>query len=206
VDMTKSERGPSIGLWLQRFLSQAPAMWKIGEVAIRPNLDLVHWEDRAADPLTLREIKSWEDLRELIRLDADGKFRPLRAAPRLPRGWLYRSSDGNSLQTALDYIYPAALANWSLQVRNELPVTSWRETAERQTGRFRVVREIDAAALDDLVAHYCQRGCLKRRLWPPADQRVDGARNEIPLLCPEACNFLVEQARGKLKGPGEGGV
>ncbi len=43
-------------------------------------------------------------------------------------------------------------------------------------------------------------GCLKRRLWRPADQAVNTGFPEIPLLCPEACNFFVGKAREKLKG------
>jgi sirohydrochlorin cobaltochelatase len=84
---------------------------------------------------------------------------------------------------------------------DNLPITSWRETAERQTGRFRIVRELDEAGVRGLVAETCERGCLKRRLWSPTAQEVEDTADAIPLLCPEACNYLVGKAREKMKGP-----
>ena len=118
-------------------------------------------------------------------------------------GWLLHAPDLPSLQLALDYLCPAELANWTLWRQDTLPVTPWRETAERQTGRFRIVREIDGAGIQELVAQVCQPGCLKQRLWSPTSQSVEAAPHEIPLICPEACNFLVGRAREKLKGPDE---
>ncbi len=143
------------------------------------------------------------DWRELIRLDWRGDFRPLRAAPTLRDGWIIHTRDLTELRRVLDYIYPAELANWALSLQRALPVTPWRETAERQTGRFRIVRELDDAGIAWLVAKACEPGCLKRRLWSPVEESIDSAPEEIPLLCPEACNFLVGKAREKLKGPGE---
>jgi sirohydrochlorin cobaltochelatase len=116
---------------------------------------------------------------------------------------VHRAKDAADLQLALEYLHPAALANWALWRQKRLPVTPWRETAERQSGRFRVVREVDDAGVGELVAAHCRRGCLKQRLWSPAEQPVRTHPGEIPLLCPEACNFLVGKARDKVKGPGE---
>lgn len=104
---------------------------------------------------------------------------------------------------AFDYLYPAELANWTLWSQGQLSTTSWNETAGRQSGRFRIVREIDDATVMELVAQVCQAGCLKRRLWRPTIQSVEPQESEIPLLCPEACNFLVGKAREKLKGTDE---
>jgi sirohydrochlorin cobaltochelatase len=173
--------------------------WIIGEVLIEPGYVLRHRDD--ADRGDLRELKSLSEIRELIRLDKAGNFRPLRAAPNLRRGWRYHASDENALRDALDYLYPAELANAALWREEKLATTPWRETAERQTGRFRIVRELDDAGVRELVAQVCECGCLKRRLWAPAAQEIVGAPNAIPLLCPEACNYFVGKAREKLKGP-----
>lgn len=178
--------------------------WTIGQVSIaltQEGYRIRHVDDRDLPVENLRALNSFEELRELILRDEHGGFRPLRAAPNLRRGWVMSATDGWDVATFLDYIYPAALANYDLWRQSALPITPWRETAERQTGRFRIVREIDDAAIQELVAHVCQPGCLKRRLWPPATQSVDMPPHEIPLLCPEACNFLIGQAREKLKGP-----
>jgi sirohydrochlorin cobaltochelatase len=188
---------------LNRFLEQSPPPWKIGEVLIGPGFELRHRDDRDRDPAKLRRLDSITGLREWILLDRDGNFRPLRAAPDLRPGWIHHAGDLAALHLALDYLYPAALANWTLARRGRLEAAPWRETAERQTGRFRVVRETGDDALRELVARHCRPGCLKRRLWPPADQTIGDKPGEISLLCPEACNFLVAKAREMLKGAGE---
>ena len=197
--------GPGIDQELTRFMKRTPSPWKIGEIFIRQgesgSFQVTHRDDLDTHQATLRPLTSPEDLRELIRLDWEGNFRPLRAAPNLRRGWLLHAPDLPSLQLALDYLYPAELGNWTLWRQNQLPVTPWRETAERQTGRFRVVREIDEGAIEEMVALICRPFCLKRRLWAPAAQSIEGRPNEIPLICPEACNFLVGKAREKLKEP-----
>jgi sirohydrochlorin cobaltochelatase len=204
ADAEKNSSSPSIlHEELARFLKETPLPWKIGEVIIRPGFDLLHRDDLASDPASLRRVESMADLRELIRLDREGNFRPLRASPSLRRGWIHHAPDLRSLHLALDYIYPAALANWMLRRQQRLPITPWNETAERQTGRFRIVREIDGTVFYELVSRHCQAGCLKQRLWPPSLESIRTDANEIPLLCPEACNFLVGKAREKLKGSGE---
>jgi sirohydrochlorin cobaltochelatase len=185
------------------FLAKTSPPWKIGQLALRPGFELLHAHNLDLDPTHLCSISSPEEWRDLIRTDDQENFRPLRAAPNLRRGWIYRAPDIESILLALDYFYPAELANWHLWKQGHLPATTWSETAERQTGRFRIVREIDELLLCELVAHHCETGCLKKRLWPPATQAIQSAATEIPLLCPEACNFLVEKARAKLKGDEE---
>ena len=201
------DEGPTIDHELVEFIEHTPSPWKIGEIVIRPaeeeTFHLMHHEDLKSDPACLRHLRSLEDLRDLIRLDREGNFRPLRAAPNLRAGWFLHAPDLRSLLLALDYIYPAELANWMLWRHDALPVTPWRETAERQTGRFRIVREMDDAALQELTAQFCRPGCRKQKLWAPVSQSIETVPNEIPLICPEACNFLVGKAREKLKGPGE---
>jgi len=181
------------------FPQGAPLPWRMGELVIGTDFELRHRDD--VECSGLRELASLAEIRELIRLDEAGNFRPLRAAPSLRRGWFYRARDEAGLREALDYFYPAEVANAVLWREGRLAVTPWRETAERQTGRFRIVRELGEPAVCELVAAVCERGCLKRRLWSPAAQEVAPASDEIPLLCPEACNYFVGKAREKLKGP-----
>jgi sirohydrochlorin cobaltochelatase len=202
-----STHGSAIHAQLAQWMRDTAAPWTIGELAIRHvenvSFYVTHRDDLERDPASLRHVRSAADLRELVLRDRQGNFRPLRAAPNLSRGWLIHAPDLRSLQLALDYIYPAALANWTLSLKNVLPVAPWPETAERQTGRFRIVREIDNAAIQGLVAQVCARECAKHRLWTPNAQSVQPSPNEIPLLCPEACNYLVGKAREKIKGSGE---
>jgi sirohydrochlorin cobaltochelatase len=190
---------------LSDLIHDTPAPWKIAQLVIRHTEDdsyhLLHQADLDSNPASLRILPSPEDLREVLRLNPEGNFRPLRAAPNLKRGWLLHAPDLPSALLALDYIYPGELANWTLWKHHALPTTPWRETAGRQSGRFRIVREIDDTAIQELVAQVCDPGCLKRRLWSPTAQPVETKPSEIPLLCPEACNFLIGKAREKLKGP-----
>jgi sirohydrochlorin cobaltochelatase len=180
-------------------LLETPLPWNIGQVLIERGYELRHREDSGlAD---LRELTSLAEIREWVRLDEAGIFRPLPAAPNLRRGWRYLAPDETALREALEYIYPAEVANAELWRESQLSVTPWTETAERQTGRFRVARELDRTGVRELVAQVCDRGCLKQRLWEPVAQRISSAANEIPLLCPEACNYLVGKVREKLKGP-----
>jgi sirohydrochlorin cobaltochelatase len=186
---------------LDFFFRKNPPPWTIGQLRIDPGYTIRHVAD--AGYADLRRLESLDELRELIRIDESWTFRPLRAAPDLKRGWIYEAPDLESLGRALDYLYPAEIANWALWLQEELPITPWKETAERQSGRFRIVRDLNDAAVMELVDEVCQKGCLKRRLWEPAAQKVEAATGEIPLLCPEACNYLVGKAREKLKGPGD---
>ena len=195
--------GSSQDSFLVTYFKANPAPWQMGEIVILPDFTLLHRDD-AARPLTdLRVLTKLCEIREVMRLDRDGEFRPLRAAPTLCNGWRYQATGVEEVQLVLNYLYPAGVANASLWQQHLLTPTPWMETAQRQTGRFRIVRELDEATLHAMVAETCDHGCLKRRLWSPAEQDVTVALGEIPLLCPEACNFLVGKAREKLKGPGE---
>jgi sirohydrochlorin cobaltochelatase len=184
---------------LRDFFAKTSPPWKMGQAVIKPGFVLLHEKDDENDT-ALARLQTLSELREWILLDGEGCFRPLRAAPNLRRGWIYRASSVEEVHAALDYLYPAELANEWLWREGKLPVTPWRETAERQSGRFRIVRELPAPEVLDLVGHYCERGCLKTRLWAPAAESVNVQPGQLPLLCPEACNFLVAKAREKLKG------
>jgi sirohydrochlorin cobaltochelatase len=177
----------------------APLPWTMGEIVIGAGYELRHRDD--AGRADLRELTSLAEIRELIRLDEAGNFRPLRAAPNLRRGWFHRAKDEAGLREALDYFYPAGIANAALWRDGHLTETPWKKTAERQTGRFHIVRELAMPAVRGLVDEVCKRGCHKRRLWSPAGQEVTPEANEIPLICPEACNYFVGKAREKMKGP-----
>jgi hypothetical protein len=145
------------------------------------------------------EILSLEELRSVILTDSKGNFRPLRAAPDLRSDWYMRAKDVKELRAIIDYVYPAALANWVIWRRQKTASgTPWESTAERQSGRVGIVRGQDTVSLTNQA---CDKGCLKRRLWHPETQLVEENGYTIPLLCPEACNYFVSKAREKLRGP-----
>jgi len=189
---------------LVELLSSGRPPFVIGQLGILYNLDneleVRHIKDALA--YELRPVASLAELREIL-LRGDGEnFRPLRAAPDLKSGWSMKVHDVKELRAVIDYVYPAALANWVAWRKEPLAFgTPWKTTVERQTGRFRIVRELEDAGLREVIGEVCDRGCLKRRLWAPHVQSVEEQSCTVPLLCPEACNYFVSKAREKLKGP-----
>ena len=185
-------------------LPAAIPAWRMGEVLIERGCELRHRDDAGREDL--RELASLAEIRELVRLDEKGNFRPLRAAPNLRRGWRYRAR-GRGLRCGRrsTICIRRRSANAALWREDKLAVTPWRETAERQTGRFRVVRELDDAGVCELVAQVCERGCLKRRLWAPADQEVDVRRRRGSAALPGGVQLFRRQGAREVEGPGDGG-
>ncbi len=153
-----------------------------------------------------------EDAREIALLDDAGRYRPLKTAPNLRRGWLLRLADGGELRAALDYFYPAMLGAWLAHREQRLAPVHFRETAARQSGMYAVVKKITDPEADALIGGFCKTdgGCLKRILWrideatpltrlPPEKFDPSPRAGELPLLCREACNLLVAAARVAVK-------
>jgi sirohydrochlorin cobaltochelatase len=206
----------ALGDWL------AKGLRCIGQVAIESgddgSLGLRHREDRGRTDLVLSQ--SGNDAAELARFDDAGKYRPLKTAPTLRHGWELRVADLAELRLALDLFYPGRLSAFLAFERNELIATPLRDTLERQTGMYRIAAQIREEQADELVGRFCTSdgGCLRTILWrrdaagtvpstrlPPTkfDPRYDqtgGAEPVVPLLCQEACNLLVAEARAVVQG------
>lgn len=168
----------------------------------------------------LKSFHCAEDAIEIARFDEAGKYRPLKTAPNLRRGWKLEVLDLGELRRALDYFYPGRLAMFAAWTEEQLVTTPLRETLARQSGMYRVAANISDEQIDDVVARTCRSdgGCLRTILWkrdaqgtvpstklPPAkfdpayDQtgRGEGA---IPLLCQEICSLLLNECRKAVKG------
>ena len=209
---------------MKRTIGEALAEWlaaggsHIGQITIRPDggaWTLRHVEDAEADPATLRRLDAPEDLREMAKWDAAGAYRPLRTAPNLARGWEARLSSVADLRLALDFLYPAAVANWLRWLDGEADACSLRDTFNRQTGMYRVTGLIRSEEAEELVTTACaDANCLRKVLWKldaetgwqgfaeakvtaPRHQPAEGA--EIPLLCLDLCPLLLGAARETVK-------
>lgn len=200
-------------------LTQALAEWiasggrEAGEIHIEPvsgGFVLCHRDDASLDDLT--EYAGVETSRELAHFDAEGKFRPLKTAPNLRRGWKLRLAGLAELRAALDYFYPAMLGVWLSHRRGHLTAVPLRDTLARQTGMYAITRKISDDQAQSMIAGFCRTdgGCLKRILWPIAPEvpitslsaekfRPDAHADTLPLLCHEACNLLVAKAREVVK-------
>ena len=174
---------------------------QIGQILLSPlpnGWEARHHEDALLTDLTPYSLPT--DARHLANLDAAGKFRPLKTTPDLVRGWSLSLPDLPSLRRALDYFYPAMTGLWFSHSHHSLTPVTLRDTLSRQTGMYRVTQKITDPQARALVDSTCS-GCLKIRLWEISDLPSPPLPppSTLPLLCHEACNFLVAQAREVVK-------
>ncbi|MFB6222056.1 MAG: DR2241 family protein [Haloarcula sp.] len=152
------------------------------------------------DPLDAREIAKHDDV---------GRYRPLKTAPSLQTGWAFPELSASEFVTAVDAFYPATVSNWHREREDELDVTHWRDTVDRQTGIYGVVRTWDRGDGHEhvnWVAEACcdDSQCLKRREWQYDDEThldVDGGSGAFP--CREPCSLVIAGARKWTKLEGE---
>ncbi len=223
--MTESEgrERPRIELALERWL--AAGLRRIGQIAIASTPErtfvLCHRDNALRDELTIHA--SPEAAAELAKYDDAGNYRPLKTATNLRRGWRLELTDIGDLRRALDLFYPGRLAAFLAAEGEQLASTPFRETLTRQTGMYRVAAKITDMQADALIGRFCpsDRGCLRTIMWKrdmngttPSTQLPrekyektydQTGRNElvIPLLCQEACNLLVAEARKVVKAETE---
>jgi len=186
---------------------------------------LFHRDDARRSDLGEHEI---DDAFEIARFDDVGNYRPLKTAPSLRHGWKIFARDLLQVERVIDAIYPGRLAMLHAFKSGDLTTTSLRETLNRQSGMYRVAAKISDEQIDGLVGDFCRSdgGCLRTILWkrdtcnkdpsfklprekfdPAVDQYLSAknprlataATDSIPLLCQEACNLLVAEARKIVK-------
>ena len=201
---------PQLSAWL------AAGGREIGEIAIVPTeagATLCHRADLGRDDLVV-ETRA-DAARAIANHDAAGNYRPLKTAPNLRRGWQLCLADHHALRVALDYFYPAMLGLWLSERRGELVPIPLRETLGRQTGMYRVTQQLTDEQAQTLIGQACRSdgGCLKQILWrispdlsihslPAEKLQVPPPGPSLPLLCQEACNLLVAEARTVVKKSG----
>lgn len=211
---------------IERVLAQwfAAGTRGIGQILIERNGDafaLCHRDDEARDHLEI--FRSPNDAAAIARFDDAGHYRPLKTVPNLRHGWRLELANMAALQLALDHFYPGRLAALAAWETNRLTTTPLRATLDRQSGMYRVAAKISNDEIDALVGRFCRSqggapGCLRTILWArdatgarpsmrlplekfiaPIDQTGRG-ECVLPLLCQEACNLLVAEARQVVKG------
>ena len=161
------------------------------------------WELRHTDDTgELQSFTRWQDARSLATLTDAGAFRPIKTTRDLRHGWRLVLSTVAEVVRALDYFYPAMLGLWNAA---ELPATDLRETLARQTGMYRITQKLTDDQAQKLIGKHCAL-CMKTMLWKlAANQPIESLppekyqRAAFPLLCREACNFLVGHARTVVK-------
>jgi hypothetical protein len=175
----------------------------------RRRYDLRHVEDADTPDSELTDYEDPLDAREIVKHDDRGRYRPLKSAPSLQSGWQFPDLGPADLVRAVDFFYPASVANWYREREGDLDISHWRETMERQTGIYGVIQTWDRGDGHehvDWVAEACcdDSQCLKRREWQydeEADLSTDGGDGEFP--CREPCSLVVSAARQWTKLEGE---
>jgi len=185
---------------------------RLGQLHLGRDYTIRHSDDVGRDDL--RRYFSVQDARILARYDQAGKFRALKSAPDLTRGWILETGSIQSMALALEYFYPSALGLWLAFVNGKTQPTTLRKTLDRQTGMYRVTQLLTDDQAQELIACCCasDHGCLRKILWELAlGQPVTSLsssktsleslpQDQIPLICREACNLLVAKARPIAKG------
>ena len=192
---------------------------QVGEVLIRQESGgwrLFHHADAsAAGTGSLAGISTPADAREIARHDASGAFRPLKSAPTLKQGWELSLTSPTLLLEALDYLYPAAVANWMRYLDGQIPPHTLKEMLGRQTGMYRITGLLREDEAQSLVAATCHDGNCRRKIhWTWDEQtawtslpagKISCPRHEdtavpaLPLLCTDACPLLIAAARPVVK-------
>ncbi|WP_424014274.1 DR2241 family protein [Halorubrum xinjiangense] len=163
--------------------------------------DVRHADDAGVPVDDLEAHEDPLDARDLVTFDEKGRYRPLKTAPSLAGGWVFPDLGPRDLYETVETIYPATVANWHREREGELDVTHWRETMERQSGIYGVVKTWDRGEGHEhvnWVAEACcdDSQCLKRREWQydeDTDLDVDGGDGVFP--CREPCSVVVSAAR-----------
>jgi hypothetical protein len=201
------EAGPAGRGFLQLWIRPAGAS----------HYEIVHREDRGADPGLLDRSADPFAAREIAQTDARGEHRPLKTSPTLRRGWLLGPLDGRGVCQAMDYLYPACVPHWHAGRTGTLRATDWPVTAGRQSGIYSAVGLLSPTAVGDVVAACCDDSvCLRRVAWkvdvertgtPPRSAEAPCERDpvaaghgaaEAVVPCPEACSLFVSLARKAL--------
>ncbi|WP_345410652.1 DR2241 family protein [Haladaptatus pallidirubidus] len=156
-----------------------------------------HVEDRDEDSSALETYRDPTAVRDLSRFTDGGDYRPLRTAPNLPTGWSFETENPDELYRVVDWVYPAAVTNWNREREDALDVTHFVETADRQTGMYAEIGNIDEDALENAVAACCSDSqCLKRREWDASEsEEIDVPRGDGEFPCREPCSLFVAAVR-----------
>lgn len=177
---------------------------EFGELLILPNKNLFsvrHRVDRGVPATKLEKLASPESGEALSRYTEEDVYRPLRSAPNLRKGWILENLSYADLALFLNLVLPGARAYWTLEQLGRLRLTTFSETAARQTGIYSSVQQLPAEAVQAITERVCGKGCVRHPRWglrdsnpePLVHKKEFGFPNAIP--CPEPCCWWIAQAQ-----------
>ena len=185
---------------MESFVARIAPELVFAEVLVRrtgEGFDLRHAADR--DATSCRDVSA-NELRELAQFTEHKRFRPLKSAPTLRRGWRFLARSAAELDEALRHLYPGAVADWFAAQQAQPPVTHYREFTSRQTGMYRITTMLSDEQLAQVARAGCHRRfCLKQRLWAVEGLPPDSAAEKSLIPCLEPCAVLLEFARAAVR-------
>ncbi len=187
-------RNPALDWFVQWFAKELV----LGQVCIcrmEDGFELRHLDDRQLEADQLKTVTA-EEAREIAQLSESGVFRPLKSAPTLRRGWRIVAGSDEDLGTAVDRLYPGAIADLYATLQRPPPITDYRELTARQSGMYRITHFLDDSDAAAVVRKCCAREfCLKRRFWDVADHAPEDPGQKSVIPCLEPCAILLEYSR-----------
>ena len=139
-------------------------------------------------PIDTEVVATPEAIREWVRIDALGRYRPLSGARTLRPNWHATFATLAALDEAIEAVYPLAQAHIAAWDEGALRVVGLDEVLARQTGRYRPASSLSQEGRDLASSLLCA-GCVRVPVW----RRDYPAAGEIP--CPEPCSVLVSYCR-----------
>lgn len=188
---------------------------QIGQLRLLQNpLRVHHLDDMDLEDLDVHTDP--QDAREIGLYTPEGEYRFTKGELSLKRGWIFHLNSVDELRQTIDLFYPASLGLWNAWKGDTIRVQNLRDKLSRQSGMYRHARNVTDQGAQELVQSLCgpTNKCVKKILWQVDENQAltdsvasrfngivgnDTESNAIPMVCQEACNFFVAQARQKSK-------
>ena len=188
---------------------------QIGQLRILQNpIRLHHIDDQDLDSLEVHTDP--QEARSIGTYTPEGEYRFTKGELSLKQGWIFHLDSIDELRQTIDLFYPASLGLWQAWKNDTIRTQNLRDKLGRQSGMYRHARNVSDQGAQELVQSLCgpANKCVKKILWqidenqPLTDSeasRFNGIvgnaseQKAIPMVCQEACNFFVAEARKKSK-------
>ena len=205
-------RAPKKNIHMASFMAEIRTAGKaeFGGLLLRcrnARFSICHVADQDVPVANLKKLKHLKEADELGRTTVEGNYRPLRSAPTLRRGWIFRNLSGESLIRMIDCLLPGAVIHRAMWCDSTLRIRSFEEAAARQTGIYASVRSLSATRVRSVADRCCgKKGCVKHPLWSVGKSDATpvivkpGHRESLAIPCPEPCSWMIEATRRYCQG------
>lgn len=166
---------------------QAREPFELGELQVMFESNGALVSGPASGAATTEVECSRQAVRNWVRVDDEGRYRPLPTAMSMRHDWRVRCEQGE-LEELLDEIYPLAITHIEQLEAGMLRVVGLEEVLGRQRGRYQAAAELDEAGRAVAREVLC-RGCVRAPVWAGEAP----AEGQIP--CPEPCSVMVSLCR-----------